>query len=94
MTVLASKPALNLRRELAKGAAAYRLETFAFTGDSSKTIFVLPNGWKPKFVYSNGARQREGSGDDYTVTVDVNIYSVVFSTAPAAVFVDIDCEVA
>jgi hypothetical protein len=94
MTVSISKPALNLRRERAKGAESYRIETFAFTGDSSQTTFTLPNGWKPKFVYSNGARQREGSGDDYTVTLDVSVYSVVFSTAPAAVFVDIDCEVA
>jgi hypothetical protein len=94
MTVAIGKPAANLRSELSKGRAAYRIETFPFTGDSSETTFTLPNGWKPKFVYSDGVRQREGSGDDYTVTLDVTIYSVVFNTAPAAVFVDIDCEVA
>jgi hypothetical protein len=32
MTVLASKPALNLRRELAKGAAAYSEQKFYFDG--------------------------------------------------------------
>jgi hypothetical protein len=93
MTVSISKPAINLRKELNKGAAKYRIETFAFTGDSSETTFALPNGWEPKFVYSDGARKREGSGNDYTVTFDGFIYSVVFAVAPAVVFVDIDCEV-
>ena len=41
MTVSISKPALSLRRELARADEPYRIETFAFTGDSSETTFVL-----------------------------------------------------
>ncbi len=84
MTVQISKPALNLREELSslKNQPRYVQEVFWFEGDSTETDFALEQGWKPKFVYDAGALQKEGSGDDYTVTYDGFIYTVVFGTAP------------
>tara|TARA_Y100000296_G_C5162568_1_gene252700 strand:+ start:1208 stop:1507 length:300 start_codon:yes stop_codon:yes gene_type:complete len=84
MTVYIEKPAVNLREELAslRNQGGYHQEVFWFTGDASETDFALERGWKPKFVHDAGALQKEGSGDDYTVSYDGFIYTVVFSTAP------------
>jgi hypothetical protein len=45
MTVLASKTALNLRRELAKGAAAYSEQKFYFDGLVTNGTFDTTAGW-------------------------------------------------
>ena len=84
MTVNVSKPAVNLREELAdlRNPPRYAQEVFWFEGDGSETDFALERGWKPKFVYDAGSLQKEGSGDDYTVSYDGFIYTVVFGTAP------------
>jgi len=84
MTVNVSKPALNLRAKLAelKDQPRYVQELFWFEGDGSETDFALGVGWKPKFVYDAGSLQREGSSEDYTVSFDGFIYTVVFGTAP------------
>jgi len=85
MTVIIEKPAINLRETLADLAnqPRYVQEVFWFSGDASETDFALERGWKPKFVYDAGALQKEGSGDDYTVSYDGFTYTVVFTTAPA-----------
>jgi len=84
MTVLIEKPAVNLREELAdlRNQPRYVQEVFWFAGDGTETDFALERGWKPKFVYDAGALQKEGSGDDYTVSYDGFIYTVVFGAAP------------
>ena len=94
MTVIVSKPAVNLREELAslRNQPRYVQEVFWSAGDSSETTFTLERGWKPKFVYVDGALFREGTGEDYTVSYDGFIYSVVFSVAPAVVDVGIIAE--
>jgi hypothetical protein len=93
MTVSISKPAVNLREELAdlRNQPRTEQETFFYSGDSSTTDFPLPKGWKPKFVYVDGALKRPGTGEDYTVSFDGFIYSLVFAVAPAAVDVGVIC---
>ena len=95
MTVKISKPELNLREELAalraKVAAGVAQEAFWFSGDGATTTFALPRGWKPKFAYVGGALKRPGSGEDYTVSYDGFIYSLVFAVAPATVDVGVIC---
>jgi hypothetical protein len=85
MTVIIEKPAVNLREELAdlRNQPRYVQEVFWFTGNATITTFALERGWKPKFVYNAGALQKEGTGEDYTVSYDGFIYRVVFATAPA-----------
>jgi len=95
MAVSISKPALNLREQLAKLAGfkpAPEQETFFYSGDSSKTDFPLPKGWKPVNVFVDGALYRPGSGEDYTISYDGFIYTVVMAVAPAAVDVGIIAE--
>jgi hypothetical protein len=86
MTVYATQPAIDIREELAalRYKSTYAQEIFWFTGDASETDFALLKGWKPKFVYDGGSIQKEGSGDDYTVSYDGFIYTVEFNTAPAS----------
>ena len=95
MTVNISKPELNLREELAalraKVAAGVAQEAFWFSGDGATTTFALLRGWKPKFVYVDGALRRSGTGEDYTVTYDGFIYSLIFAVAPATVDVGVIC---
>lgn len=95
MAVNISKPEQNLREELAalraKVAAGVAQEAFWFSGDGATTTFALPRGWKPKFAYVDGALKRPGTGEDYTVSYDGFIYSLVFSVAPATVDVGVIC---
>jgi len=85
MTVLISKPAVNLREELAKAQARanYVEQQYWFTGDAATTDFALQYGWKPLHVFNAGAIQKEGSGDDYEVVYDGFTYTVSFAVAPA-----------
>jgi hypothetical protein len=95
MTVNISKPELNLREELvalrAKDTAGVAQEAFWFSGDVATTTFAMPRGWKPKFAYVGGALKRPGTGEDYTVSYDGFIYSLVFAVAPATVDVGVIC---
>ncbi|MDP7152581.1 MAG: hypothetical protein QGI08_04280 [Paracoccaceae bacterium] len=95
MAVSISKPELNLREELAalraKVAAGVTQEAFWFSGDGATTTFALPRGWKPKFAYVGGALKRPGTGEDYTISYDGFIYSLVFAVAPATVDVGVIC---
>ena len=95
MTVNIEKPALNLREELsmlrAKVAFGVAEETFWFSGTGAPTAFPLPRGWKPKFVYVDGALKRPGTGEDYAVSYDGFIYLLVFAVAPARVDVGVIC---
>ena len=89
-TVTFSKPAINLREELAKAPErikqfGYLPEQFRFTGDTSETDFNLPAGWEVWAVYDTaGALMLEGATDDYTVEDNGNNKTIVFSSAPAA----------
>lgn len=88
MTVTITKDALALREELAalrEQAQRSQLEQFFFSGNGSTTSFALSKGWKPKFVFVNGALFRPGSGEDYTVTFDGFVYTVVMAVAPSTV---------
>lgn len=95
MTVNISKPVQNLREELAalraKVVAGVAQEAFWFSGDGATTSFALPRGWKPKFVCVDGALKRPGTDEDYTVSYDGFIYSLVFAVAPATVDVGVIC---
>ena len=95
MTVYIEKEAQNLREELAALRARIALgvahEAFWFSGTGAQTAFTLPRGWKPKFIYVDGALRRPGMGEDYTVTYDGFIYSLTFTVAPAAVDVGVIC---
>lgn len=90
--------AINLRAEIeGLRAQVARLQTeakprsdFWFTGDSSETAFVLPSGWSPLKVYSDGLLRKPGAAEDYTVTFDGHLYTVVFAVAPAAVDIAIE----
>jgi len=83
MTVNISKPALNIRELLKKGHSKYSQVQFWFVGDASETDFQLEHGWKPLHVFDAGALQKEGSGDEYTVSYNGYRYSVIFSVAPS-----------
>lgn len=86
MTVYIEKPAHNLREELAQLRAqvqAQRQQPFWFTGNGTATAFALPRGWKPLHVYSAGALQKEGAGNQYAIGFDGFVYSVTFAVAPA-----------
>lgn len=95
MTVTITKPAVNLREELAVLRARLTVslvqEAFWFSGDGATTTFALPRGWTPKFVFVDGALKRPGTGEDYTVSYDGFIYSLVFAVAPAAVDIGALC---
>lgn len=95
MTVIISKPAINLRQELAslRNQGGKQRAVFETVGDTSSASFAIPTGFKPVAVYVDGSRQREGSGEAYLVTFDGFIYTVTFDSAPAAVNIDIDIEV-
>lgn len=84
MTVSISKPSLNLREELAAARAnvKYQEEQFWFVGDGTVVAFTLPLGWLPKHVFNAGALQKEGSGDEYVVSLVDGVYVVTFNTAP------------
>lgn len=85
MTVTISKPALNIREQFKKLARLIKqppFQTFEFEGTGSQTDFEISAGWKPLAVYDAGSRQTEGSGDDFTVTSDGFVYTVVFAVAP------------
>jgi hypothetical protein len=95
MTVTITKPEVNLREELAalraKVAAGVAQEAFWFSGTGAQTAFSLPRGWRPKFVYVDGALRRPGSGEDYVVSIDGFIYTITFAVAPATVDVGVIC---
>lgn len=95
MTVTITKPEVNLREELAalraKVAAGGAQEAFWFSGTGAQTAFALPRGWRPKFVYVDGALRRPGTGEDYTVSIDGFIYTITFAVAPATVDVGVIC---
>ena len=94
MTVTISKPAINLRGTLTAldRPAAKSTATFWTSGDATKTSFAVAAGWAPLDVYVDGALKRPGAGEDYSISFDGFIHSVVFAVAPAAVDVAIRAE--
>ena len=77
-----------LRAKVASGVAQ---EAFWYSGTGAQTAFPLSRGWKPKFAYVDGALKRPGAGEDYIVSFDGFIYSLVFAVAPATVDVGAIC---
>lgn len=94
MTVLVSKPAVNLREELAslRNQGGYQQEVFWFSGDSVTTTFEIQKGWRPKFIHVDGSLYREGVSEDYTISFDGFNYSVEMAVAPAVVDVGVIAE--
>jgi hypothetical protein len=86
MTVKITKPAINLRGELAdlRNPPQYSQQQFWFAGDAVVTDFALPNGWKPLHVFNAGSFQKEGATDEYEVTNTGMTYTVSFAVAPAS----------
>jgi hypothetical protein len=86
MTVIVSKPAVNLREELAslRNQGGYSEQQFWFAADGTLTDFAMENGWKPLHVFDAGLLQKEGSGDEYEVIYDGFIYTVSFNVAPTS----------
>lgn len=83
------KPAINLRERIAfLEAKVARLErdargreTFIFEPSASATTITLKQGWKPIRSYTNGVRDAEGSGYDYTVSTDGYLYTLTYAVA-------------
>lgn len=86
MTANVTQSAINLRSELGRGGAKPGAqEDFWVNGDGATTTFTLQSGWKPKRAFVGGALMRPGDGNDYEVSFDGFIYSVVFAVAPGSV---------
>jgi len=85
MSVKVTKDKIVIREKLASITKVVNtgLVNFWFLGDAVVTSFILPIGFKPYSVYNAGARVKEGSADEYTVSYDGSVYSVVFAVAPA-----------
>ena len=96
MAVIITQPAINVRQELAslRNQGGTQRPVFETVGNSSLVSFAITAGFKPYAVYVDGSRQREGVGESYIVTFDGFIYTVTFDSAPSAVNIDIDIEVA
>ena len=92
MAVNITKPAVNLREELARlngVATPSRRATFDHEFNGSDPSVVLPNGWKPFAVYLNGTRQREGANNDYSASFDGFVWTVTFEVTPSNISVAI-----
>lgn len=85
MSASVTQTAINLREKVAqiKIQKDTSLIPFWFLGDAATTSFILPQGFKPYAVYNAGLRVKEGTADEYTVSYDGSIYTVVFAVAPA-----------
>ena len=85
MSVTVEQPEILLREELVRNRNSKHqvLSTFLFTGVTAQTTFVMDEGWKPIQVFDDGSLQREGASDEYTLTLDVSTYSIVFAIPPA-----------
>lgn len=87
MPITVTKPAINLREELARAKAKPRgatlLPQIVEEGDGSKTRWSLPAGMKPYAVFNGGALSTEGDLNDYAVEFDGFVHTVVFAVAPA-----------
>jgi hypothetical protein len=87
MSATVTSNTLNLRELLSKINGLINLYKQpqivyrAFSGNGSITTFALPEGWKPYAIYVAGARQLDAV---WSVTYDVNVASIVFTSAPAS----------
>ena len=95
MTVSATQAAILLRSAISRVdaiEAPRRHATFDHEFTGSQTTVTLPIGWQPYAAYLDGARQREGAGNDVTFAYDGFAWSVVWAVAPSNVSVAIiDC---
>ena len=83
MSVTVTQPSINIREELANLPKQQVLRAFFFTGVTAQNTFVMLEGWKPIQVFDTGSLQREGASEAYILTVQTNLYSIVFDTSPA-----------
>lgn len=84
--VWVSQPGNNLRVP----SVCQTTEVQAFSlgnGDNSKTAFWLPLGWKPKQLFLDGLKQKQGA-NSWLPIFDGYKYGVRFSEAPGNVAVD------
>ncbi|MCV6609356.1 MAG: hypothetical protein OIF55_01165, partial [Amphritea sp.] len=87
--VWVNQPEKNLREPVVKSSKS--VQPFELgEGDSAKTDFYLPTGWKPTRAYVNGAKKRKGAQDDWQPLFDGYRWFIRFAVAPG-VF-DIDCD--
>lgn len=94
MTVAITQDAKTLSDRFAESRStlpSFAPVTFWTAGDSSTVTFAVTKGFYPHMVYVAGALMRSGTGEDYTVSFDGFVYSVVFAVAPAAVDVGFVC---
>jgi len=83
--------AKNLRET--KVISAPKTQSFELgDGDTITTDFYLQYGWKPVRVFVNGAKQRKGAQDDYTIEFDGYRYFIRFTTAPGIFDIDVDAK--
>lgn len=87
MAANVSIPSIDLREVAARVKGLFpskARQDFWFVGDASEVTFVLPKGWKPYAVYNAGLRVKDGALDEYTVTSENDVYSVIFAVAPGS----------
>lgn len=77
-------PAKNLREELPTDLGDKPRQLFDFDL-SSATTCTLPQGWKPTgSVWQAGGKLRQGASEEFTVTYDGFLWSVVLGSAATA----------
>lgn len=87
MAATLTKEAINLRELLAKVQAVFtvvkqpQMVYKTYSGTGSQTVFVMPAGWKPYAIYIGGTRVLDVA---YSLSYDITICSVTFTSAPAS----------
>ena len=87
MSVIATKDKLTFR-ELASKLSALSSALLApsliyktYNGTGAQTVFVMPAGLKPYAIYIGGTRVLDVA---YSLSYDMNICSITFTSAPAS----------
>ncbi len=87
MAATLTKEALNLRELFAKVQAIFtivkqpQMVYKTYSGTGSQTVFVMPAGRKPYAIYIGGTRVLDVA---YSLSYDINICSITFTSAPAS----------
>ncbi len=87
MSVTITKDKISLRELLAKVNAFINVLSTPYmvyknySGTGSQTVFIMPAGWKPYAIYIGGTRVLDVA---YSLSYDINICSITFTSAPAS----------
>ncbi len=87
MSVTITKDKISLRELLAKVNAFINVLSTpymvykTYSGTGSQTVFIMPAGWKPYAIYIGGTRVLDVA---YSLSYDINICSITFTSAPAS----------